>query len=167
MVSQKDKTFIPRVVVVPVGSRVDFRNDDDFYHNVFSLSEPQKFDTGLYAGGLLYSQTFSKPGPVELLCNIHASMVGYVMVVDTPYYAQPRTNGAFVLRNIPPGRYELSTWHEASTRTVKQQHRGPARAAPEASPSRSRRTGCRSSSCPTNTASPASPSWATETTSQE
>jgi plastocyanin len=121
VVSQKDKTFIPRVVVLPVGSRIDFRNDDDYYHNVFSLSDPQKFDTGLYAGGLLYSQTFSKPGPVELLCNIHASMVGYVMVVDTPYYAQPRTNGAFVLRNVPPGRYELSTWHEASTRTVKQQ----------------------------------------------
>jgi plastocyanin len=120
VVSQKDKVFIPRVVVVPVGSRVDFRNDDDFYHNVFSLSHAQKFDTGLYAGGLLYSQTFTKPGPVELLCNIHASMVGYVMVVDTPYYAQPRTNGSFVLRNIPPGRYELSTWHETSTRMVKQ-----------------------------------------------
>jgi plastocyanin len=120
VVSQKDKTFIPRVVVVTVGSRVDFRNDDDFYHNVFSLSDAEKFDTGLYAGGLLYTQTFSKPGPVELLCNIHASMVGYVVAVDTPYYTQPRTNGTFVLRNIPPGRYELSTWHEASTRTVKQ-----------------------------------------------
>jgi plastocyanin len=120
IVSQKDKTFIPRVVVVTVGSRVEFRNDDDFYHNVFSLSDAQKFDTGLYAGGLLYSQTFDKPGPVELLCNIHASMVGYVVAVDTPYYTQPRISGSFVLRNIPPGRYELSTWHEASTRTVKQ-----------------------------------------------
>jgi plastocyanin len=120
VVSQKDKVFIPRVVVVTVGSRVDFRNDDDFYHNVFSLSEAQRFDTGLYAGGLLYSQTFTRPGPVELLCNIHASMIGYVVVVDTPYYTQPRPNGSFVLRNIPPGRYELETWHEASTRTVKQ-----------------------------------------------
>ncbi len=120
VISQKDKTFIPRVVVVPVGSSVDFRNDDTYYHNVFSLSDAQKFDTGLYAGGLLYTQTFSKPGPVELLCNIHATMVGYVMVVDTPYYTQPRSNGTFVLRNVPPGRYELSTWHEASTRTVKQ-----------------------------------------------
>jgi plastocyanin len=120
IVNQKDKIFIPRVVAVPVGSRVDFRNDDEFYHNVFSLSDAQKFDTGLYAGGLLYSQTFTKPGPVELLCNIHASMIGYVVVVDTPYYTQPRSGGSFVLRNIPPGRYELETWHEASTRTVKQ-----------------------------------------------
>jgi plastocyanin len=120
VISQKDKVFVPRVVVVTVGSRVDFRNDDDYYHNVFSLSDAQRFDTGLYAGGLLYTQSFDKPGPVELLCNIHASMVGYVMVVDTPYYTQPRSNGAFVLRNVPPGRYELFTWHEASTRTIQQ-----------------------------------------------
>src|SRR5688500_15365660 len=90
VVSQKDKIFLPRVVAIPVGSRIDFRNDDPYYHNVFSLSEPEKFDTGLYAGGRSYVQTFDRPGPVELLCNIHASMVGYVVVVDTPYYTQPR-----------------------------------------------------------------------------
>jgi hypothetical protein len=121
LVSQKDKIFIPRVVAVPVGSKVDFRNDDPYYHNVFSLSESEKFDTGLYAGGRSYIQSFDRPGPVELLCNIHASMVGYVVVVDTPYYTQPRANGSFVFRNVPPGRYELSTWHEASARTIKQQ----------------------------------------------
>jgi hypothetical protein len=121
LVSQKDKIFIPRVVAVPVGSKVDFRNDDPYYHNVFSLSESEKFDTGLYAGGRSYIQSFDRPGPVELLCNIHASMVGYVVVVDTPYYTQPRANRSFVFRNVPPGRYELSTWHEASARTIKQQ----------------------------------------------
>jgi len=121
VVSQKDKVFLPRVVAVPVGSKVDFRNDDPYYHNVFSLSESEKFDTGLYAGGRSYIQSFDRPGPVELLCNIHASMVGYVVVVDTPYYTQPRANGSFVFRNVPPGRYELTTWHEASARSIKQQ----------------------------------------------
>lgn len=120
IVNQKDKVFIPRVLAVPVGTKVEFRNDDPFYHNVFSLSESQRFDTGLYASGLSYSQTFNKPGPVELLCNIHASMVGYVYVVDTPYYTQPRGNGAFVIRNVPPGRYELSAWHESSASVIKQ-----------------------------------------------
>jgi plastocyanin len=120
VVGQRDKVFIPRVVAVPVGSKVDFRNDDPYYHNVFSLSEAEKFDTGLYASGLSYTQTFEKPGPVELLCNIHAAMIGYVVVVDTPYYTQPRGNGAFTIRNVPPGRYELSTWHEASAHIVKQ-----------------------------------------------
>jgi plastocyanin len=120
VVSQKDKVFIPRVVAVPVGSKVDFRNDDPYYHNVFSLSDAEKFDTGLYASGRSYVQSFEKPGPVELLCNIHASMVGYVVVVDTPYYTQPRGNGAFLIRNVPPGRYELSAWHEASAKVTKQ-----------------------------------------------
>ncbi|HEY0705305.1 MAG TPA: hypothetical protein VGG33_00820 [Polyangia bacterium] len=120
VVSQKDKIFIPRVVAVPVGSTVDFRNDDPYYHNVFSLSDPQRFDTGLYASGLSYTQTFDKPGTVELLCNIHASMVGYVVAVDTPFYTQPRGNGTFVIRHVPPGRYELSTWHEASSEVLRQ-----------------------------------------------
>jgi plastocyanin len=118
VVGQKDKVFIPRVVAVPVGSKVDFRNDDPYYHNVFSLSAAEKFDTGLYASGLAYTQTFNKPGPVELLCNIHASMVGYVVVVDTPYYTQPRGNGTFSIRAVPPGRYELSVWHESSAKII-------------------------------------------------
>ena len=118
VVGQKDKVFIPRVVAVPVGSKVDFRNDDPYYHNVFSLSDAEKFDTGLYASGLAYTQTFDKPGPVELLCNIHASMIGYVVVVDTPYYTQPRGNGTFSIRNVPPGQYELSVWHESSAKVV-------------------------------------------------
>ncbi|HEY0715656.1 MAG TPA: hypothetical protein VGF45_23440 [Polyangia bacterium] len=120
VVSQRDKIFIPRVVAVPVGSTVDFRNDDPYYHNVFSLSAPQKFDTGLYASGLSYTQTFDRPGPVELLCNIHSSMIGYVVAVDTPYYTQPRGNGTFVIRQVPPGRYELSAWHEASIEILRQ-----------------------------------------------
>jgi hypothetical protein len=119
IVGQKDKVFIPRVVAVPVGSKVDFRNDDPYYHNVFSLSDAEKFDTGLYASGLAYTQQFDKPGPVELLCNIHASMIGYVVVVDTPYYTQPRGNGTFSIRSVPPGEYELSVWHESSAKIIK------------------------------------------------
>jgi plastocyanin len=120
VINQRDKVFVPRVLAVPAGTKIDFRNDDPFYHNVFSLSDSQRFDTGLYASGLSYSQTFTKPGPVELLCNIHASMVGYVYVVDSPYFTQPRGNGAFVIRNVPPGRYELNAWHESSSTVIKQ-----------------------------------------------
>jgi plastocyanin len=120
VVSQKNKLFIPRVLAVPVGTRVDFRNDDDFYHNVFSLSDPARFDTGLYPSGKSHGQTFTKAGPVELLCNIHATMLGYVYVVDSPFYTQPNTTGAFTIRNVPPGRYELFAWHEAAGAPVRQ-----------------------------------------------
>ena len=113
-VSQRNKTFIPRVLAIPVGSKVDFRNEDELFHNVFSLSRPNDFDTGLYRQGGSYTQTFRKVGVVQILCNIHSSMIAYVYVVDTPYYAQADASGAFVIKNVPPGEYDIETWHEAS-----------------------------------------------------
>lgn len=118
-IGQKNKVFIPRVLAVTAGTAVDFRNDDDFYHNVFSLNPNAKFDTGLYQAGGIHSQTFSKPGVVQLLCNIHASMVGYVYVVDSPYYTQASGSGAFSIKNVPPGEYDVFAWHEASTNLLK------------------------------------------------
>jgi len=99
---------------------VEFRNDDVYYHNVFSLSPAQKFDTGIDAAGVSHRQTFKKAGLVELLCNIHASMRGFIYVVDSAYYTQPRPGGAFTIRGVPPGRYELNVWHETSAEVVKQ-----------------------------------------------
>jgi len=120
VITQRNKTFLPRVLAVPVGTTVDFRNEDDIFHNVFSLSRPNDFDTGLYRQGASYAQTFRKTGLVQILCNIHASMLGYVYVVDSPYYAQADANGAFKIKNVPPGEYELETWHEASLHPTKQ-----------------------------------------------
>lgn len=116
VIRQRNKTFIPRVLAVPVGTKVDFRNEDDLFHNVFSLSRPNDFDTGLYRQGASYEQTFRKAGLVQILCNIHASMLAYVFVVDTPYYTQADASGAFTIKNVPPGEYELATWHEASAK---------------------------------------------------
>jgi plastocyanin len=119
VITQKNKAFFPRVLAVTAGTPVDFRNDDDFYHNVFSLSDGAKFDTGLYQAGGTYSQTFGKPGPVELLCNIHASMVAYVYVVDSPYYTQAASTGTFTIKGVPPGDYELFAWHEATANVIR------------------------------------------------
>jgi plastocyanin len=113
-ITQRNKTFAPRVLVVPVGSKVAFRNDDAIFHNIFSLTKPNEFDTGLYKQGETYTQTFRHPGAVQLLCNIHASMLGFVIVVDTPYYAQAEASGVFSMKGVPPGEYEVSVWHEAS-----------------------------------------------------
>ena len=120
VVNQLGKTFVPHVLVIPAGETVVFRNDDPYFHNVFSLSPQQSFDAGLYDSGRSYSRTFTQPGLVELLCNIHASMSAYLYVVDSTYYAQPRPSGAFTIRNVPPGRYELHAWHESSSSIVKQ-----------------------------------------------
>jgi plastocyanin len=116
VISQRSKTFVPHVLVVPVGTKVSFKNEDPIFHNIFSLSKPNEFDTGLYKQGATYTQTFKHPGVVQLLCNIHSSMIGFVYVVDSPWYAQAEANGAFTIKGVPPGEYEIAVWHEASTK---------------------------------------------------
>ena len=120
-ISQKGKKFIPRVLAVPVGTTVYFRNDDEVYHNVFSLSQPNEFDLGLYQKGISRYKTFNSAGPVNLLCNIHSSMSAYIYVVDSPYYAQADRRGNFTIRGVPPGKYTLRAWHETSLEPTEQQ----------------------------------------------
>src|SRR5262245_53005624 len=115
VMTQREKTFLPHVLAVPLGATVQFRNDDRIYHNVFSIAKPNDFDAGIRATGATYTRTFNNPGAVEILCNIHSTMNGYVFVVDSPYYAKAQASGAFAIRGVPPGRYELSAWHEAAS----------------------------------------------------
>jgi len=107
-----DKVYAPHVVVVPVGSTVRFPNHDPFNHNVFSLSEPNTFDLGLYGRGESKSRTFEHPGLVRIYCNVHPRMVAYVLVMANKYYAQPGQDGSFAIENVPPGRHRLHVWHE-------------------------------------------------------
>jgi len=107
-----DKTYAPHVVVVPVGSTVRFPNHDPFNHNVFSVSEPNSFDLGLYGRGEAKSYTFTHPGLVRVYCNVHPRMVAYVLVMENRYYAQPGNDGTFAIDNVPSGRYRLHVWHE-------------------------------------------------------
>lgn len=107
-----DKVYAPHVVVVPVGSTVRFPNHDPFNHNVFSVSEPNSFDLGLYGRGEAKSHTFEQPGLVRIYCNVHPRMVAYVWVMANRYYAQPANDGSFVIDNVAPGRYRLHVWHE-------------------------------------------------------
>ena len=107
-----DKTYAPHVVVVPVGSTVRFPNHDPFNHNVFSVSEPNTFDLGLYGRGEVKSHTFEHPGLVRVYCNVHPRMVAYVFVMENRFYAQPGSDGSFAIDNVPAGRYRLHVWHE-------------------------------------------------------
>ena len=107
-----DKTYAPHVVVVPVGSMVRFPNHDPFNHNVFSVSEPNSFDLGLYGRGETKGQTFTHPGLVRVYCNVHPRMVAYVLVMANRLYAQPGQDGSFTIANVPPGRHRLHVWHE-------------------------------------------------------
>ncbi len=106
------RSFTPKVVVVPVGSTVVFPNRDPFNHNVFSLSEGNAFDLGLYGRGQKEEHRFRRPGVVSVYCNIHPRMVGFILVRDNAYFAQPGADGSFTIPGVMPGRYTLHVWFE-------------------------------------------------------
>src|SRR5713226_8974721 len=109
---QRHKRFEPHVLVIPVGSVVDFPNLDPFFHNVFSLFEGKRFDLGLYEAGTAHSVNFDRPGVCYIFCNIHPEMSAVVVVLRTPYYAVSDRAGEIAISRVPPGRYLLSVWHE-------------------------------------------------------
>jgi plastocyanin len=111
-IRQRDESFIPRVVAVPVGSTVDFPNDDPIYHNVFSLSSAKNFNLGRYPQGKSKSVTFDKPGLVRVFCDIHSHMSATVVVFNHPWFAIPDEAGRFQLPEVPPGDREITAWHE-------------------------------------------------------
>lgn len=112
---QKDKSFHPSLLVIPVGGKVEFPNHDPFFHNVFSLFEGKRFDLGLYESGSTRFVQFDRPGVSFIFCNIHAEMSAVVIAVATPYYAISDRRGDLVIPNVPPGRYNLQIFHSAVT----------------------------------------------------
>jgi len=108
---QKNRTFIPHLQVIPVGSVVQFPNADPFFHNVFSLFDGKRFDLGLYEAGSSKSVTFPTEGVSYIFCNIHPEMSAVVLSLSTPLYAIAE-HDSFVLRNLPSGDYKLHVWVE-------------------------------------------------------
>jgi plastocyanin len=112
---QKDKTFIPHVLAITVGTTVDFPNLDPIFHNAFSNYDGQLFDVSLYPPGSSRSVRFTRPGIVRVFCNIHASMSAVIAVLDTPYFDVTRSSGEFEISDVPAGQYKLRVFHERST----------------------------------------------------
>ena len=114
---QKGKTFTPAVMVVPVGSTVDFPNQDPIFHNVFSLSTPAPFDLGLYRAGDTRKRTFAQPGTYRIFCNIHPQMTAFIVVAPTPYVTIAASDGRYSL-DLPPGSYRVTARSERATPTT-------------------------------------------------
>ena len=111
---QRNKSFDPHLMVVPVGSMVQFPNRDPFFHNVFSLFEGKRFDLGLYEAGSTRNVRFDKPGVSYIFCNIHSEMSAVVIALSTPYYAISDARGKLLIPHVPLGRYRLHLWYEAA-----------------------------------------------------
>jgi plastocyanin len=110
--SQKDKQFIPHILVVRTGSSVDFPNLDPFYHNVFSLFNGKRFDLGLYEAHTHRAVLFDRDGVSYIFCNIHPDMGAVVIALSTPYFGISTRDGNLKISGVPAGSYRLNIWAE-------------------------------------------------------
>lgn len=111
VIQQIDREFVPRVTVLPVGSRISMPNNDAVPHSVYSFSPAKQFEFDAYVGSSPRVLTLDKTGIITLGCNIHDWMVGYIVVVDTPLAAQTDAAGSVNFANVADGDYELRIWH--------------------------------------------------------
>jgi plastocyanin len=114
---QKDLAFEPTLLPVRAGTRVEFPNLDDTYHNIFSYSPAKRFDLGRYRSDErpIPSVVFDVPGLVTLHCDIHEHMRALILVLATPYYVVTDADGHYRLAALPAGRYVLKAWLDSNT----------------------------------------------------
>lgn len=117
-VTLQSRQFQPHVRVVTEGSKIEFKNEDPFSHNVFSKMNGG-FDTGVYGRGKVRENVFTEPGVYPLYCNVHPRMTAYVVTLSTPYYTQAAGDGRFALENVVPGRYRMHVWHDRANEDIK------------------------------------------------
>jgi hypothetical protein len=115
--AQHDERFVPHVLSIVQGGTVDFPNQDDVYHNVFSLSSAaapggKGFDLGRYPRGSSKRWTFASAGTVQVFCHIHSEMSAIILVLANPYFASPDDDHRFVIDDVPEGDYTIVGWHE-------------------------------------------------------
>jgi Plastocyanin len=116
-IAQKNLTFVPSLLPVQVGTKIEFPNLDDTYHSIFSYSPAKRFDLGRYRPEErpIPSEIFDKPGLVTLRCDIHEHMRGLVLVLDTPHFVVSDADGRYRLRGLPRGKFLLKAWIDSRT----------------------------------------------------
>jgi len=116
-IAQKDLAFLPSLLPVRAGTRVEFPNLDDTYHNIFSYSPAKRFDLGRYRPDErpIPSEVFDTPGLVTLRCDIHEHMRGLILVLNSPYFVVTDSEGRFRLSGLPSGHYALKAWINSKT----------------------------------------------------
>lgn len=111
VIDQIKRQFVPLVSVAQTGAAITFPNKDNIEHDVYSFSPAKHFELNLYHGIPAKPVVFDNPGLVVMGCNIHDTMVAYLLLVDTPYFAKTDANGRAEINNLPADNYKLMVWH--------------------------------------------------------
>jgi plastocyanin len=114
VMDQVNKEFVPHVLPIIVGTKVEFPNHDQIHHHVYSFSRTRMFEIPLYKGEAASPIVFDKEGAVKIGCNIHDWMSAVILVLPTPLFAKTGADGAFRIDGVPSGRHPVAVWHERS-----------------------------------------------------
>ena len=110
---QKGCEYQPHVLAFPAGSTVEILNPDGILHNVhsyskvnspFNMAQP-KFKKNL-------DVKIDKPEAIEVKCDVHGWMEGWLVATESPYVAVTDNSGNFKLTDVPAGSYTVEVWHE-------------------------------------------------------
>lgn len=112
VVDQIDETFVPQLTVIQTGTIVEFPNSDAVSHHVYSFARPNSFELPLYRGQLTPEVRFDHPGIVTLGCNIHDTMLGYIVVVDSAHFGITDADGAVTISGVPSGTRRFFVWSQ-------------------------------------------------------
>ena len=112
VMDQRALRFVPHVLPIVAGTTVEFPNSDPLAHNVFSISETKRFNLGLYQKGTVRQLRFDKPGVVQLLCNVHLEMSGFIVVLPNRYFARVNPDGSYRIPGVPEGKHRVRCWRE-------------------------------------------------------
>jgi plastocyanin len=111
IMDQRQKQFVPNILVIQTGTGVDFPNSDQIEHQVYSFSPAKTFQLSLYAGHKYPPIVFDRAWLVVIGCNIHDQMIGYIYITDSPYFARSDDAGKWAVHDLPPGNYRITAWH--------------------------------------------------------
>ena len=110
VMDQVNRAFVPDLLVIPAGSTIEFPNSDSVSHQIYSFSAARKFQLPLYRGKPYPPVHFDQVGLVTLGCNIHDSMLAYVLVTDAPYFGRTDATGSWSV-DVARGTYRVTVWH--------------------------------------------------------
>lgn len=112
ILDQRDIAFVPHVLPVMAGTKVEIRNSDAILHNVHTTCQKNPPFNRAQLGNKTFETVFQAPEIIRVVCDIHSQMSAYIVVIPTPYFTKAAKGGSFTLKDIPPGKYQLVAWHE-------------------------------------------------------
>jgi plastocyanin len=112
-IDNKDCEFVPRTTAMMKGQALEFTSSDAVGHNShvtgFTYSTNQSLSP---KGSFDAPKVVAEKRPMNLKCDIHGWMQGWVLVCDHPFFAVTNKDGSFEITGVPAGSQSLIIWQE-------------------------------------------------------